>query len=264
MMEKLKILLTGLMVSCLVGCTVPGTFMNSTEPPTAYKVQGQLIQPTVVELSASWLATHPQFTNYSYRVGPWDILNIIVWDHPELTTPTTQLSNPTESGFLVSAEGYIDFPFAGELKVAGLTLPQIQNLIANRVKKYIRDPQVTARVVDFRSKQVQVLGQVGLQIMIPITDRPLTLFDALNQAGGVDRDTANTARIFIVRGQLKDLTVFWVNTQSPQDMMVAQQFILRNNDLVYVPPTGLSTWNRMLNQILPTFGAASIVRSTVE
>lgn len=94
-----------------------------------------------------------------YRIGPGDILSIVVWDHPELVLPTqtyaivtgvTELAfGDTASGipgYTVSSTGYIQFPYTGLLKVAGLTELQARNLIVNSSGKYIQDPQITVRV----------------------------------------------------------------------------------------------------------------------
>jgi protein involved in polysaccharide export with SLBB domain len=259
-MAKLKWIAVLGFIVVLTGCAVPGTFMNQNQMAGTYRVNGQVVQPKVTKLDASWVARHSK-QPYVYRVGPSDILNVIVWDHPELTTPATQMSNPTQSGFLVSAKGYIAFPFAGQLKVAGLTIQQIQTLIARKISKYIRHPQITVRVVDFRSKEIQVLGQVGGASTMPLTDRRVTLFDAINKSGGVEKKNADTARIFIVRGDLQHLHIFWVDAKSPIMMMVTQRFILRNNDVVYIPPVGMSSWNRVLATLLPTLGLGAVARS---
>jgi len=255
-MAKLKWIAVIGMIIGLTGCTVPGTFINQNQVAETYKINGHVVQPQVTKLDASWLAKHHK--PYLYTIGSSDILNVIVWDHPELTTPTTQLSNPTESGFLVSAHGYITFPFAGRIKVSGLTIPQVQTLIARKITKYIRKPQVTVRVVDFRSKEIQVLGAVGGAITMPLTDRRVTLFDAINKAGGVNVSTSDTSRVYVVRGNLKHLQIFWVNMKSPISMMVTQRFVLHNNDLVYVPPVGLSNWNNVISLLLPTVGLTAL------
>ena len=187
------------------------------------------------------------------------MLNVIVWDHPELTTPSTQLSSPEESGLLVNSDGYIFFPFGGEIKVSGQTTDEIRRLVTEKIAKYINDPQVSIRIISFRFQEVQVVGATGGARTIPISDKPLTLMDAINQAGGVDKIGANTTHIFVVRGTLENLQIFWINTQTPANLMAAQRFVLENNDIVYVPPSGLSNWNKVISQLLPFVSAKSTV-----
>src|SRR3990167_3716119 len=159
-MEWLKRILILSLIALLPGCTMLGTYMDPLNPAPSYTINGQVKRIRFINLSPAWIVNHN--TTPTYRVGPYDILNIIVWGHPELTTVTTQLSTPGESGFLVSAHGRISFPFAGTFTVAGLTLPEIQTRIEHRISKYIRNPQVTARVVGFRSQEAQLLGEVGM------------------------------------------------------------------------------------------------------
>ena len=260
-MAWIKRILGLLIISLLSGCTLLGTYMDPQNPAPKYYVDNRVVRVSYVQLTPTWVLNHNAVP--TYRVGPYDILNIIVWGHPELTTVTTQLSTPGESGFLVSAHGRISFPFAGTFTVAGLTLPEIQTRIEHRISKYIRNPQVTARVVGFRSQEAQLLGEVGMQKTIRLNDKPTTLLDALNSVGGTTVLSANTTKIYVIRGNVSHLTVYALNAKSPETMMVAQQFFLRNNDIVYVPPLAITNWNRVISQLLPTFSVPGTVKGTI-
>lgn len=251
-----------LLVLIITGCTVTGTYMNPNIPAPKYTINGQVVRvdyaiitPTLVQ---NFNAVH------FYRIGPYDILNIIVWDHPELTTPTTQMTTPVESGTLVSEDGLITFPFAGTFKVAGLSIPEAQQVIAQHLSKYVRNPQVSVRIVAFRSQEVQVMGEIGGVKTIPLADKPLTLLDAINGAGGTNVMSANTTKIFVIRGSLRKLTVFALDAQSPQNMMAAQRFVLKNNDIIYVPPLSVTDWNRVFSQLFPFFATGLTTAATVK
>lgn len=249
-----------LIVLFLSGCTLLGTYMDPQNPAPTYRVNGQLVRVAYVQLNPDWVLMHN--TTPTYHVGPYDILNIIVWNNPEITTPTTQLSRPSQSGYLVSDRGTISFPFAGTIKVAGLSLPKIQTLIERKISKYIRNPQVLVRVVVFRSQEAQLLGETGSQITIRLTDKPTSLLDALNQAGGTSLTAADTSRIYVIRGNMKRLTVYALNAKSPQMMMLAQRFYIKNNDIIYVPPLAITNWNSVISQLMPTFGVPGTVKGT--
>ena len=213
-----------------------GTYMSAGHPKGTYYFNGQEVTVHFVNLTPDWIAKNQKVPVYT--VGPYDILNVIVWDHPELTTLTTQLSSAEESGFLVDANGTITFPFAGTFKVAGFTVSQIQAIIARHISKYIRDPQVTVRVTSFRSREIHVMGEVGSLKIIPLMDRPFSLLDALNTAGGTNATSSNTANILVIRGTLAYLTIYRLNAKSPQMMMAAQRFYMENNDIIYVFEAG--------------------------
>lgn len=269
-MEWLRRILILPLIALLPGCTMLGTYMNPLNPAPSYEINGQVKRIRFVVLTPSWIVDHNVIP--TYRVGPYDVLNVIVWDHPELTaastsiSPVAQVSNGGgDSGFLVSAEGTISFPFAGTLSVSGLTIPQIEKKIALGISKYIRNPQVTVRVAVFRSQEAQLLGEMaGGQKTIPLTDKPMSLLDALNQSGGTNVATSNTTRIYIIRGNVNDITVFKLNAKSPEMMVVAQHFNIKNNDIIYVSPLSVTNWNRVMNQMLPFLGNAALVQTTAK
>lgn len=173
----------------------------------------------------------------AYTIGPSDILNVVVYDHPELqpiSGPILQGNDPTgvtgASGFLVDLDGYIFFPHARRIRVGGLTESQASELIADRIKHVIRDPQVTVRVSSFRSRRAYVEGQVrtpGAQIF---TDVPMTLMEAINRAGGI---TPEGDRSFITLTRANQTTV--IDLMRMQELGVnPNRILLQSGDYVIV------------------------------
>jgi len=127
-----------------------------------------------------------------YRIGPGDVVGIVVYDHPEIVfsgIPATTVADPSSvspaPGFIVSDTGQLSFPYAGSLHVAGMTVQEMENALVGRLAKVFKDPQLSVRVQAFRSKRAYVDGEVrtpGLQVF---TDIPMTLAEAINRAGGV-------------------------------------------------------------------------------
>jgi polysaccharide export outer membrane protein len=132
-----------------------------------------------------------------YKIDTGDVLSIVVWDHPELTNAATGIAGPgaapadvaatvqPPAGFPVDHDGTIQFPYAGPMKVAGLTEEQARAQLINKLSKYIRQPKVTLRVHAYRSKRVYVDGEVKNPGLQAINDIPMTLIEAINRAGGV-------------------------------------------------------------------------------
>jgi polysaccharide export outer membrane protein len=133
----------------------------------------------------------------SYKIDTGDVLSIVVWDHPELTNAATGIAGPgaapadvaatvqPPAGFPVDHDGTIQFPYAGALKVAGMTEEQARTLLSSKLARYIRQPKVTLRVQAYRSKRVYVDGEVKSPGLQAINDIPMTLVEAINRAGGV-------------------------------------------------------------------------------
>ena len=141
-----------------------------------------------------------------YRVGPGDILNVVVWNHPELAlTPAGAAGtaivtgvNELGNGYNVGPDGTIQFPFAGSVKVAGMNESQIREALVRRLSGYINSPQITVRVQAYRSGRVYIDGEVRNPGVLPITDLPMTLPEAINRAGGLTAD-ANRGAITLTR-----------------------------------------------------------------
>jgi polysaccharide export outer membrane protein len=147
----------------------------------------------------------------AYGIEAGDILSIVVWDHPELTgaamvapgpavagvDPGTTNAPPT--GFVVDHDGVIQFPYAGNVKVSGLTEDQAKNLLTTKLAYYIQKPKVTVRIQSYRAKRVYIDGEVKAPGLQAINDIPMTLMEALNRAGGM-LPTADQSRITLTRG----------------------------------------------------------------
>jgi polysaccharide export outer membrane protein len=184
---------------------------------------------------------------HPYRIGPADVLSVIVWDHPELVLPnltyeigatggaqpaSVGLASQTVPGFAVGPDGTIQFPYARKLQVAGLTEAEAQARLAKRLKPTIQDPQISLRVVGFRSQKVYVNGEVHTPGVKPITDVPMTLANALHVADGA-LSSGDLSRVELVRGGHRYLID--VPHLADRDLD-ATRILLADGDTVRVPP----------------------------
>ena len=166
-----------------------------------------------------------------YIVGPGDVLTIIVWDHPELTNPTGEFRDPESSGRLVGPSGKIFYPYIGELKVSGLPVSSIRRLISAQLARVVKDPQVDVRVAAFRSQRVKVTGEVARPAVVPITDRGLTVSEALATAGGLTGDASRRLAL-LTRGGIE----YKIDARSSSKAGLAFSDVkLRDGDILHVP-----------------------------
>lgn len=133
-----------------------------------------------------------------YRIGAGDLLNVIVFDHPELMLPVGPRAAAEDSGFYVQADGNFNYPFIGQVEALGRTASEVRADVAQRLAEYIPSPQVEVRVSAFNSQRVVVAGEVKSPNSQAITLSPATLITAINAAGGLT-EAADTRAVSVQR-----------------------------------------------------------------
>jgi polysaccharide export outer membrane protein len=122
----------------------------------------------------------------SYIIGAEDVLAIYVWKEPDMSKSVP-----------VRPDGMISLPLVGEVKAAGYTPVQLQDVLAAAMKKYVSDPQVTVVVDKISSLSFNIVGEVGHPGYFPLTRR-MTVLDAIAMAGGF-KDFAKTKKVYVLR-----------------------------------------------------------------
>lgn len=212
-------------VTAMQGCSVlPGMFIlpgkaptvmeSPTEPATVsyelIKVTPMLVRDLNNKASARLLNKNSPIDfgksdSFPYRLGPQDALRIFVWGNPDLTPINTTLSSTnvasTPAGRTIDENGNIFFPMVGTIRASGLTVSQFRESLSRRLSKFIKDPQVEVDVAGFRSQKVFISGQIRNPGIIPITDQPMTLVDAIGLAGGAT-DNSDLYSVVLTRGKV--------------------------------------------------------------
>ena len=181
-----------------------------------------------------------------YEIGPEDILKVTVYGHDDLTQT-----------ILVQADGTFTFPLIGRVKGDLLTTKQLEQKITTLLARgYVRNPQVTVVVQEFRSKTVFVVGEVARPGSYPLAGQKMTLVEILAKAGPM---TVNAgAEVIVVRPApdaavsgpvlptevaegaetkegLAKAEVFRINVRDIQAGELEKNIELRPKDTVFVP-----------------------------
>nr|WP_144107833.1 polysaccharide biosynthesis/export family protein [Paraburkholderia sp. BCC1886] len=110
-------------------------------------------------------------------------------------------------------------------------------------------------VPDRSDSRIFVMGEVKTPIQVPLIRGRLTIADALTQAGGILDTDANPRQIFVMRGMREHPTtpdVYRLDMTQPDAVMLSAQFQLQPMDVVYVGTAASTTFNRVLQQVLPS------------
>lgn len=273
-----------------------------------------------------------------YKLSPGDVLSIQLWAYPEITPPIQDATNIKAVGYPIDPNGNVYLPLVGQIKVAGKTLADINQLLRNQFAKYLKHPDVVVRVLSYEGRRYFVNGQVLRSGQFTLNDQPISIYTALGQAGGVNPETgdntniqlirqgqtynlnvltlekqglslhnlliqpndtifvntkqnqklyvmgesnksqalplrdqgmtlsdvlgeseginpysASAAKIYVMRTDLttRHSTIYHLNLSSLGNFSLANQFAMQKNDIVYIDATGLTRWQRIMNQIVP-------------
>jgi polysaccharide export outer membrane protein len=87
-------------------------------------------------------------------------------------------------------------------------------------------------------------------------DNYLTLAEALASAGGVNVMNASPKDIYVIRNTSQEkIDIYQLDAKNAMALAMADRFELNPRDIVYVDASGIATWNRLLNLIMPTMSA---------
>lgn len=180
--------------------------------------------------------------NYQTRLQNDDLLSIIVSaDQPEATLPFNMPQiqgnyqiNENQDGiktYLIDAEGNIDFPVVGKIKLGGLTRNEAINKLTNAIKDYITNPQINLRILNYK---ISVLGEVVRPGNFKISGERITLLEAISMAGDLTI-YGNRGNILVIR-ELNGTKTFTRIDITKADFMNSPFYYLTQNDVIVIEP----------------------------
>ena len=347
------IVLAGMLQACAIAPGMTMTEPAEVESGNVIRVQSislDLLDQMEVERASQVRQLADEFSEKTlgYTIGIGDVLHITVWEHPELTIPAGSFRDAEDSGQKVGDDGYIFYPYAGMVKAEGMNIAALRDVLTERLGTYIQSPQLDVRVIAFRSKRVNIVGEVNSPGVFPLNDIPMTIADAISLAGGltenahkggvnISRDgrvyeidlkalydyadfsqnltlkhldivnvldrsqqkvfvmgevrtpksveifnghltlaaalgevggvnqlTADPSGIYVVRGSNAEMPeIFHLDAQFATGMLLANRFETQPQDVIFVDTAGISQWNRVISQLLPSISVIGIADGIV-
>ncbi len=179
-----------------------------------------------------------------------------------------QSGGGSNKAYLVDANGFIDYPVLGKVKVSGLTLRQVKDMLAKRLEDFVKDPVVEARIINYK---ITVLGEVGSPGSIIASNHKLSVVDAIALAGDMPI-TGRKDNVLIIRETEGRREYARLNLNS-RNVFSSPYYYLKQNDIIYVEPARvrrqesndflrfyLPTMTSLLSTAIAIYGVTQIVK----
>ncbi len=193
----------------VIKCLILSLIVSGLAFCTHLKTADQAVKETVVDSS--------------YMIGPMDVLEVQVWKEPDFSRQV-----------LVRPDGKITFPLIGDIQASGMNTLGLKALLAEKLKGFVDDPEVTVIVVESRSKIFYIIGRVNRPGTYPLSPN-MTVLQALSVAGGFG-EWAHKDNIRIIRrsdGKEEILPFDYDKVISGKNL--EQNILLESNDTIVVP-----------------------------
>jgi polysaccharide biosynthesis/export protein len=178
-----------------------------------------------------------------YRIGPSDLIEISVFQVPELSKTVR-----------IGTRGTLSLPLIGQIQAGGLTSHELETAIARKLQEsYLQDPQVSVFIKEFISQRVTVEGNVNKTGVFPISGKT-TLLQAIAMAGGLDK-LANDEDIKVFRDNKDGTREILAYDLEPIRKGEVPDPVLSTNDIVIV---GKSAGRSALKDVTDTLRDISI------
>ncbi|MFP5042065.1 polysaccharide biosynthesis/export family protein [Parasediminibacterium sp. JCM 36343] len=169
----------------------------------------------------------------NYIIEPGDILSIKISTLNKLYAKdflfdNTEIGNA--GGYVLDEDGYVKLPQLDKIKLSGLTIPNAEAAIENKLKEYVKDPVAQVRLQNFK---VHVLGEVSKPGTIRVSDGKINLIEAISQSGDLTI-FAKRDNILVVRTNKDSTKQFGRVDITKRNFFESPFYNLKQGDVVYV------------------------------
>lgn len=181
-------------------------------------LQCLMVLLTIVFAVSAWAA--------DYIINQNDVLDITVYDHPEMTATVR-----------VDGQGNVVLPLVNQIKVQGMTISQASATISKLLADgYIVNPQVNVFVKNFTNQKASILGQVARPGVYELSAKT-TLLEFISQAGGLTPEAGDRATVKRENGNHEEITIQLRSLIDRGD--ASQNVAVVDGDKVFIDKAGL-------------------------
>ncbi len=217
----------------LIVCAALACALSMTGCTTPVSKKPLLADPQVVE-------SLQRYTK-EYVLQPGDALDVLIYRNPDVSRQV-----------LVRSDGFVSLPILGDVKVAGLTTKELDELLAQRLSSRLVNPEVTVSVTNAREPMVYVVGEVQVAAPVPLREAK-TAAEAIAHASLLIR-SVDLAHVSVIRlddtGHLRAHTFRRHERSQPAVYMALQNMPLQADDVVFVPENRRSQAGRAIEDFV--------------
>jgi polysaccharide export outer membrane protein len=243
------------------GCATDGHFQAGSRRIIEAEKDSIVIRDSVSHFPDPQVSVTPRKIN-DYIVGPNDVLYVSVNGNTDFGTVVNHGPYSSSSmiysikGYRVDGLGCIYLPLAGKLEVAGIPLSEVRERISRVVRRYFSNPSIIVEIAEYRTRQVFIFGAVKKPGPFPMPVTGINLAQLISTA-----DTNDSM------GKFKEVRIIRSNSPTEGELIVvnfekilrgkALPLELQEGDIVYVPRSGISTWNQTIAELVPSLQVVS-------
>lgn len=150
--------------------------------------------------------------------------------------------------YSVSADGYIELPMIKRIKVSGMTVNQLREVLTEKVKDYLREPIVLVRLSSFK---ITIIGEVTNKGVFNVPSQKISIFEAMGLCGDITTNGVKN-KVKVIREENGSRTMATIDLTS-KEVFNSDFYYLKPNDLVYVPVDQYQKKAQRMNTLLPYF-----------
>jgi len=175
---------------------------------------------------------------FRYTIGTQDVLYISVWEEPDLSTDV-----------IVRPDGMISFPLVGDVQAVGRTITELDADLTERLKEYVKYPEISISIKKLGGKKVIVLGEVFWPGVYSLSGHA-TVLEAISLARGCTIDGVFSSVIVVRNGPNGPRAIRLNLSKCVMQADLSQNIVLQSEDIVYVPRKFIRDVNYFMTQLL--------------
>jgi len=205
-----------------------------------------------------------------YQIQAGDLLYIqIITENQEInqlfnpfTSSTSSQSLRAESmyysSYLVNDSGYIEMPLLEEIFVSGLNIDQVQDSVKQRAYRFLKNPQVIAKLANFK---FTILGEVNTPGVKQITANQVNILEALAYGGDISYN-GNRKKVLLLRQSDKGTQSYRLNL-AKGNIIDSEMYYIMPNDIIYVEPLNSTLFREQASDYVFVVSALSSTLTAV-